>query len=125
MLLRVKILTRFNLAELSLIKEFCGNKCAHVILTTEADNLPTDTRQLLEDYGLVGCHRARGNGLSVHARIDSTGYVRLLWESNGEANEFSHAAIFEVKFGKNPREHLQICESTHLIRFSLTLELVH
>ena len=38
--------------------------------------------------------------MSVHARIDSTGFVRLLWESNGEANEFSHAAIFEVNFGK-------------------------
>ena len=36
--------------------------------------------------------------LSVHARTDSTGYVRLLWKSNGEADEFSHAAIFTVKF---------------------------
>ena len=86
------------MAELSFLKEFCGNNFAHVILSTEADKMPTDTRQSLEDYGLMGCHSARGDDLSVHARFDSTWYVRLLWESNGEANEFSHAAIIEVKF---------------------------
>ena len=37
---------------------------------------------------------------SVHARIDSTGYVRLLLESSEEDDKISHAAIFEVKFGK-------------------------
>ena len=74
-------------------------------MTAEADSLPTDTRQLVEYYGLVGCHSARGNDLSVHARIDSTGYVLLLWESNGEANEFSHAAIIEVKFGKKSQRN--------------------
>ena len=72
-------------------------------MTAEADNLPTNTRQLLKDYGLVGCHSTRSNDLSIHARIDSTSYVHLLWESIGEDNEFSHAAIFEVKFGEKPR----------------------
>ena len=43
--------------------------------------------------------QAEAMTLSVRARNDSTGYVRLLWVSNGEANEFSHAAIFKVKFG--------------------------
>ena len=71
-----------------------------MILTAEADSLSTDAKQLLEDYGLVGCHSRRGNYLSVHARIDSTGYVRLLWESNEEEDKGSHAAIFKVKFGK-------------------------
>ena len=69
-------------------------------MTAEADNLPTNTWQLLEDYGLEGCHSTRSNDLSVRARIDSTSYVHLLWESIGEENEFSHVAIFEVKFGK-------------------------
>ena len=69
-------------------------------MTAEADNLPTNTRQLLEDYGLEGCQSTRSNDLSVNATIDSTGYVHLLWESIGEENEFFHAAIFEVKFGK-------------------------
>ena len=78
--------------------------CAHVILTAEADSLPTDTRQLLEDYALVGCRSTRSNDLSVRARIHSTGYAHLLWESIGEENEFSHAAIFEVKFGKKAEE---------------------
>ena len=32
----------------------------------------------LNEYGMVGCHSARDNGLSVRARMDSTGYVRLL-----------------------------------------------
>ena len=50
----------------------------------EADSLSTDAKQLLEDHGLVGCHSSRSNDLSVHARIDSTGYVRLLWESSEE-----------------------------------------
>ena len=36
--------------------------------------------------------------MSVHARIDSSGYIHLLWESNEDRN--GHAAIFEVKFGK-------------------------
>ena len=73
---------------------------AHVIMTAEADNLTTDAQQLLEDYDLVGCHSKRGNDLSVHARIESTGYVRLLWESNEEEDKGSHAAILEGKFGK-------------------------
>ena len=91
--------TKFHITELSLLKDFFReNNNAHYILTSETDSFPTDTRQLLEDYGSVGCHSARGNDLSVHARIDPTGYVRLLWESNGEANEFSHAALFEVKY---------------------------
>ena len=49
---------------------------------------------------LVGCHSSSSNDLSVHARIDSTGYVRLLWESSEEDDKNSHAAIFDVKFGK-------------------------
>ena len=58
-----------------------------MILTAEADSLPTDARQLLEDCGLMGCHSVRGNYLSVHARIDATGYVRHLWESNDEEDK--------------------------------------
>ena len=96
---------KFNIVEVSLLKEFLGNNCAHVILTVEADRLPTDTRQLLEDYGLVGCHSTRSNDLSVHARIDSTGHVHLLWESI-EESEFSHAAILEVRFGKKSERAL-------------------
>ena len=42
--------------------------------------------------------RAKSNDLSVHARIDSSRYIRLLWESDDDRN--GHAAIFEVKFGK-------------------------
>ena len=40
---------------------------------------------------MVGCHSSRSNNLSVHARIDSRGYVRLLWESSEEEDK---------KFGK-------------------------
>ena len=71
-----------------------------MILTAEADSLQTDARQLLEDYGLVGCQSARCNYLSANARIISTGYVPLLWESNFGEDKGSHAAIFEVKFGR-------------------------
>ena len=91
---------KFHVADLSRLTEFWVNDYAHVIMT--ADNRPTDAKQLFEDYGLVGCHSSRSNDLSVHAKIDSTSYVRLLWESIEEDNEFSHAAIFEVKFGKKP-----------------------
>ena len=62
---------KFNVAELSLLTEFWRNNYAHVILTAEADSLPTDEKELLDVYGLVGCHSSRSNGLSVHARIDS------------------------------------------------------
>ena len=70
-----------------------------MILTAEAVSLSTDAKHLLEDYGLVGCQSTKGNFLSVHARIDSTGYVRLLWESKDEEDKGSRAAIFLVKFG--------------------------
>ena len=83
------------IAELSLLKEFWRHNYTHVILTAEADSLPTDTMQLLVDDGLVGCHSTRSNAPSDHARIHSTSHVHLLWETIGEANEFSHAAIFE------------------------------
>ena len=69
----------FNIAELSLLKALWGNNYAHVIMTAEAHSAPTDAIQLFEDHGLVGCHSSRSDDLSVHARIDSTGYVRLLW----------------------------------------------
>ena len=91
---------KFNVADLSLLREFWGNNCAHVIVTAEADSLPTDARQLFDDYGLVRSHSSRCNDLSVHARIDSTGNVRLLWESSEEDDKNTDAAIFEVQFGK-------------------------
>ena len=75
-----------------------------MILTAEADSLPTDDKELLEDYGLVECHSRRSNDLSVHARIDATGYVRLLSESSEEDDKNTQAAIFEVKFGKKAEE---------------------
>ena len=87
-----------NDPQLSLLREFWENNYAHVILTAKADSLPTDEKELLDDYGLVGCHSSRSNDLSVHARIDSSRYVRLLWESDDDRN--GYAAIFEVKFGK-------------------------
>ena len=38
---------KFNVAELSLLRNFLGNNYAHVILTAEADSLPTDARQYM------------------------------------------------------------------------------
>ena len=67
--------------QVSLLVKFWENNYADVILTAEADSLPTDSKQLLDDHGLVGCHSSRSNDLLVHARIDSTGSVPLLWES--------------------------------------------
>ena len=75
-----------------------------MILTAEADSLSTDAKQLHEDIVLVGCHSCRSNDLSVHARSDATGYVRLLWESSEEDDKNTHAAIFEVKCGKKAEE---------------------
>ena len=49
---------------------------------------------------MVGCHSSRSNDLSVHARIESTGYVRLLWETSEEDDRDTHASIFEVKLCK-------------------------
>ena len=78
---------RFNVSDdrqLSLLREFGGNNYAHVILTAEADGIPKDEKESLDDYGLVGCRSSRSNDLSVHARIDSSGHVRLVWESDDE-----------------------------------------
>ena len=96
---------KFNVTndpQLSLLRESWGNNHAHVILTAEADSLPTDEKKLLDDCRLVVCHSSRSNDLSVHARIDSSGYVRLLWESDDDRN--GHAATFEVKFGKRSKK---------------------
>ena len=72
-----------------------------MIPTVEASSLPTDEKELLDDYGLVGCHSSRSNDLSVHARIDFSGYVRLSWESDDDRK--GHAAIFEVKCSKKTK----------------------
>ena len=80
---------KFNVTndpQLSLLRELWGNNHAHVILTAEADSLPTDEKELHDDYGLVGCHSSRSNDLSVHTTIDSSGYFRLLWESDDDRN---------------------------------------
>ena len=42
---------KFNVADLSLLREFWGNSYAHVFLTAEADSSSTNAKQLLEDYG--------------------------------------------------------------------------
>ena len=52
-----------NEPQLSHLAEFWGNNCAHVILTAEADSLPTDEKELFHDSGLVGCHSGRSNDL--------------------------------------------------------------
>ena len=54
---------KFNVDELSLLTEFWRNNDAHVILTPEADSLPTDEKKLLEDSGLVGYSSSRSNDL--------------------------------------------------------------
>ena len=60
------------------------NDHAHVTLTAEADSLPTDENELLDDCGLVGCFSSRSEDLPVHARIHSSGYVPFLWESDDD-----------------------------------------
>ena len=52
----------------------------------------------------MGCRSSKSNALSVHVIIDSTGYVRPSSESSEEDNKNTHAAIFEVKFGKKAEE---------------------
>ena len=42
--------------------------------------------------------RPEAMNLSVHARIDSSGYNPFLWESDHDRN--GHAATFDVKSGK-------------------------
>ena len=49
----------------------------------------------------MGCHSSRSINLS---RSDSTGYVRLLWDSSEEDDKNTHAAIFEIIFGKKVEE---------------------
>ena len=93
---------KFNVTKdprLSLLREFWGNNYAHVIMTAEADSLPKDPVELLNTFGLRGCH-SDNEHLSVHARIGSSGEVRELWESEKEDMDRGHAAIFEVRFGE-------------------------
>ena len=94
-----------------------GIKFAHVILTAEADSLSTDAKELLEDDG-----SSRSNDLSVLAGIDSTGYVRLLWESSEEDDKNTHAAILQLR---RQKEQSQIRESEQLIRCSMTSNRLH
>ena len=116
---------KFNVACVSPLKEYLGNNYAHVILTAEADSLSTDEKKLLEDNGLMGYSSSRINDLWVHARIDSTGYVRHLWESSEEDDKKTHAAIFEINLVRRQKELWQIRESEQLIRFIMTWSLLY
>ena len=116
---------KLNVTDLSLLQEFWCNNYAHVTVTAEADSLSTDAKQSLEDHGLVGCHSNKVNYLSVHARINSTGYVRLLWESNEEEDKGSHAAIFCEFCQRRRKDQSLIRVSGRLIRFSLIWSLLH
>ena len=71
---------KFNVADdvqLPLLREFWGNNYAHVILTAEADSLPTDEKELIDAYSLVWCQSSRSIDLSVHAKIGASGNVRF------------------------------------------------
>ena len=46
-------------------------------MTAEADSSAKDEKELLDDYGLLGCHSSRSHDLLVQARIDSSGYIRF------------------------------------------------
>ena len=76
-----------------------------MILTAEADSLPKDEKELLDDHGTVGCHWSRSDDPLVHARNDSPGYSRLSCESDDDRN--GHAAVSEVKFGKKTERAAQ------------------
>ena len=92
---------KFNVTNdplLSLLREFWRNNYVNVILTVEADSLPTAEKKLLDDCGLVGCHSSRSNDLSVHARIDSSRYVRLL--RNQTMTTMDIRQSLRLKFGK-------------------------
>ena len=76
---------KFNVADdgqLSLLREFWRNNYAHVILTAEADSLPTDEKGLIDAYGLVGCQSSRSIDLSVHAKIGASGNVRFFYRNH-------------------------------------------
>ena len=106
--------------QLSVPTEFWENNYAHVILTAEADSLPTDARELPHVYGFVGCHSTRRNDLSVHARIDSSRFFRLLWEST------SFEMVFDVKFCiKRQIEQLKHRARVRLNNSSTTWSLLH
>ena len=94
-------------------RELWVNKFAHVILTAEADSLSTDAKQLLDDCGLVGCHSNKGNYLSIHARIDSTRYVRLLWEPNKRRSAQSYSMAVALLM-------IMMLSSSTLTRASMT-----
>ena len=94
-----------------------------MILTAEADSLPTDARELLNDYGFVGCHSSKSSDLSVHARVHSSGYIRLLWESDVDDRD-GHAAIFEVKFGKASERAVKVSRERSAEQLFTDLELV-
>ena len=95
----------------SLLTEFWGNNNAHVILTAEADSLPTDANELLNDIGLVGCHPSNGNDLSVHSRTDPSGSIRLFYGNQMFVTEMdmpqslkSNLARRQKEQSENPRE---------------------
>ena len=92
------------------------------------------TPQIWRGWGIVvaslgGCHSSRSTDLSVHAGIDSTRYVRLLWESLEEDDRNSHAAMYEIKFGNKaegviagPRERTAASVFNHLESVALAIE---
>ena len=70
----------------------------------------------------MGCHSSRSNDLSVHARVDSTGYVRLLWESSEEDDENAAILEFGEKTEAEPRERTDDSLSSFLESAALAVE---
>ena len=77
---------KYNITDLTFLREFWWTKHAHVIMTAEADSPTTDAKQLLEDCGLVGCH-SKKRELSVSPFKKWLGKIRLLRESNEEEDK--------------------------------------
>ena len=95
---------KFNVADLSLLKEFWWNTCAHVFLTAEADSLPTDTRQLLWRLWLGGMPLSQKT-MTCQSMQEWIPQVMFAFFGHqlDDANEFSSCSrIFEVKIGQKP-----------------------
>ena len=76
-----------------------------MILTAEADSIPTGAKELLHDDGLVGCHSSRSNDLSVHARINSSGYIFAFY-GNQMMTETDMPQSLKLNLARRQKEQL-------------------
>ena len=102
-------------------QNFRGNNDAHVILTAEADSSPIDQKELLDDYGLVGCHSSRSNDLSYQSTPELIPQDMFAFHGNKRMTKRDMLQSLRSSLAKDQRRQLHNCHGLVSERLSISL----